>query len=51
MKFDKANPSAGKWYKFSDTVVEEFEMNKSTLETECFGGQYKPKTYDTGLCM
>lgn len=49
--FDPANPSAGRWYKFNDTVVEEFEMNKATLETECFGGHYKSRTHDTGLCQ
>ena len=52
MKFDPSNPSEGRWYRFSDTVVEEFGMNDTTLETECFGGQYKSKTYnDTGVCF
>lgn len=36
----------GKWYKFNDTVVEEFELNDETLEYECFGGEYRPKVYD-----
>jgi ubiquitin carboxyl-terminal hydrolase 9/24 len=47
MAFDPSNPSAGRWYRFSDTAVEEVEMNDTTLETECFGGQYKSKTYET----
>ena len=37
-----------KWYKFNDTVVEEFDMNEDTLEAECFGGTYKATVYDTG---
>lgn len=36
----------GKWYKFNDTVVEEFELTDETLEYECFGGEYRPKVYD-----
>lgn len=36
----------GRWYKFNDTVVEEFDMNDETLEYECFGGEYRPKVYD-----
>ena len=40
------NPNKGKWYKFNDTVVEEFEMNEAALENECFGGKYKAKVYD-----
>ncbi len=28
------NPSKGKWYKFNDTVVEEFEMTDAALEAE-----------------
>ena len=40
------NPNRGKWFKFNDTVVEEFEMNESTLEEECFGGSYKAKVYE-----
>ena len=42
------NPGKGKWYKFNDTVVQEFEMNDSALEAECFGGKYKAKVYDQG---
>ena len=41
------NPNKGKWYKFNDTVIEEFEMNEQSLEAECFGGFYKPKVYDS----
>ena len=46
-----SNPSKGKWYKFNDTIVQEFEMND--LEAECFGGKYKAKVYDQGefLCV
>ncbi|MEQ2206569.1 hypothetical protein XENOCAPTIV_000089, partial [Xenoophorus captivus] len=29
----------GRWYKFNDNVVEEFDMNDETLEYECFGGE------------
>ncbi|KAI9556016.1 hypothetical protein GHT06_018579 [Daphnia sinensis] len=36
-----------RWLKFNDTTVEEFEMNDTTLEAECFGGTYKAKSYDT----
>lgn len=36
----------GRWYKFNDNVVEEFDMNDETLEYECFGGEYRPKVYD-----
>ncbi|XP_033116308.1 ubiquitin carboxyl-terminal hydrolase 24-like [Anneissia japonica] len=42
------NASKGKWFKFNDTVVEGFDMTDSTIETECFGGSYKPKLYDHG---
>ena len=38
----------GKWYKFNDTIVEEFDMNDESLEQECFGGTYKATVYDTG---
>uniref|UniRef100_A0A8C1XYQ3 Ubiquitin carboxyl-terminal hydrolase 24 n=1 Tax=Cyprinus carpio TaxID=7962 RepID=A0A8C1XYQ3_CYPCA len=38
--------SRGRWYKFNDNVVEEFDMNDETLEYECFGGEYRPKVYD-----
>ncbi len=41
-----SNPNKGKWYKFNDTVIEEFEMNDASLEAECFGGAYKAKVYD-----
>lgn len=40
------NPNKGKWYRFNDTVVEEFEMTDANLEAECFGGKYKAKVYD-----
>ena len=45
------NPSKGKWYKFNDTVVEEFEMTDAALEAECFGGKYKAKVYDQGTVI
>ncbi|KAL5016318.1 hypothetical protein ScPMuIL_005907 [Solemya velum] len=40
------NQQKGKWFKFNDTIVEEFEMNDGNLEAECFGGFYKAKVYD-----
>ncbi|XP_046339329.2 ubiquitin carboxyl-terminal hydrolase 24-like isoform X2 [Haliotis rufescens] len=40
------NSNKGKWFKFNDTIVEEFYMNDSSLEQECFGGSYKAKVYD-----
>lgn len=41
-----SNPNRRKWFKFNDTFVEEFEMNDSSLEAECFGGAYKANVYD-----
>ena len=38
-----SNAQKGKWFKFNDTVVEEFEMTEDNLEAECFGGTYKAK--------
>ncbi|XP_041125649.1 ubiquitin carboxyl-terminal hydrolase 24 isoform X3 [Polyodon spathula] len=43
---DRRGSAKGKWYKFNDDVVEEFDMNDETLEYECFGGEYRPKVYD-----
>ena len=40
------NNNKGKWFKFNDTVVEEFEMTDSSVEAECFGGTYKAKVYE-----
>lgn len=40
----------GTWYKFNDTTVEQFDLNDSTLETECFGGTYKAKVSDSASC-
>ncbi|XP_052274227.1 ubiquitin carboxyl-terminal hydrolase 24-like isoform X2 [Dreissena polymorpha] len=40
------NSNKGKWFKFNDTIVEEFEMTDISLEAECFGGTYKAKVYD-----
>jgi len=45
------NPNKGKWYRFNDTVVEEFEMTEESLENECFGGKYKAKFSDTCKCV
>lgn len=36
-----------KWYKFNDTIVDEFEMGDAAVEAECFGGSYKPKSYSS----
>lgn len=44
--FDHRGCGKGKWYKFNDTVVEEFDLTDETLEYECFGGEYRPKVYD-----
>uniref|UniRef100_A0A4W6CTL0 Ubiquitin carboxyl-terminal hydrolase 24 n=1 Tax=Lates calcarifer TaxID=8187 RepID=A0A4W6CTL0_LATCA len=44
--FIKDRRARGRWYKFNDNVVEEFDMNDETLEYECFGGEYRPKVYD-----
>jgi ubiquitin carboxyl-terminal hydrolase 9/24 len=35
--------TAGKWFKFNDTTVEEFDMTQESLESECFGGTFKVK--------
>ncbi|XP_076873154.1 ubiquitin carboxyl-terminal hydrolase 24 isoform X4 [Brachyhypopomus gauderio] len=43
---DRRGSWRGRWYKFNDNVVEEFDMNDETLEYECFGGEYRPKVYD-----
>ncbi|XP_075472164.1 ubiquitin carboxyl-terminal hydrolase 24 isoform X2 [Ascaphus truei] len=43
---DRRGCGKGKWYKFNDTVVEEFDLNDETMEYECFGGEYRPKVYD-----
>ncbi|XP_023809753.1 ubiquitin carboxyl-terminal hydrolase 24 isoform X3 [Oryzias latipes] len=43
---DRRGSSRGRWYKFNDNMVEEFDMNDETLEYECFGGEYRPKVYD-----
>ena len=45
------NPSRGKWFKFNDTDVQEFDMNDANLEAECFGGTYKARVYDTCECL
>uniref|UniRef100_T1IKX5 ubiquitinyl hydrolase 1 n=1 Tax=Strigamia maritima TaxID=126957 RepID=T1IKX5_STRMM len=34
------NSNRGKWFKFNDTSVEEFDMNDMTLEAECFASSY-----------
>ena len=35
-----------RWLKFNDTIVEEFLLMDSTLESECFGGSIKSNTAD-----
>ena len=35
-----------RWYRFNDTVVDEFVMNDDALTAECFGGTYKSKATD-----
>jgi len=35
-----------RWYRFNDTVVDEFVMNDDALAAECFGGTYKSKATD-----
>ncbi|XP_052775472.1 ubiquitin carboxyl-terminal hydrolase 24-like isoform X3 [Mya arenaria] len=40
------NNNKGKWFKFNDTVVEEFDMTDAAIEAECFGGTYKAKVYE-----
>ncbi|CAB4058031.1 USP9_24 [Lepeophtheirus salmonis] len=41
--FVRKRKSNGKWYKFNDTTVEEFELNEESLVAECFGGNYTEK--------
>lgn len=45
------NASRNRWLKFNDTTVEEFDMNDSNLEAECFGGTYKAKSYDSSKIL
>ncbi|XP_065904481.1 ubiquitin carboxyl-terminal hydrolase 24-like isoform X2 [Dysidea avara] len=35
-----------KWYRFNDTVVDEFVMHDEALAAECFGGSYKSRSND-----
>ena len=39
----------GRWLKFNDTTVEEFEMTEEKLAAECFGGTYKAKKTSSNL--
>ena len=39
----------GRWFKFNDTTVEEFDMNEETMAAECFGGTYKAKKVSSNL--
>lgn len=39
-------PEDSRWYRFNDTVVDEFMMNDDALAAECFGGTYKSKATD-----
>ena len=43
------NNRQGQWFKFNDTVIEEFDLTDATLETECFGGSYKAKVFETSM--
>ncbi len=36
-------PLTDRWLRFNDVDVDEFLMSDVTVETECFGGTYKPK--------
>ncbi|CAK8688756.1 unnamed protein product [Clavelina lepadiformis] len=44
-----SNPHHGRWFKFNDTNVEEFEMTEQSLEEECFGGTFTSKVYERGI--
>jgi len=33
-----------KWYRFNDTMVDEFMMHDEALAAECFGGSYKSRS-------
>lgn len=48
IKERRKNGDRSRWLKFNDTTVEEFDMNDTTLEAECFGGTYKAKVHDSG---
>ena len=39
----------GRWFKFNDTTVEEFEMSEENIAAECFGGTYKAKKVSSNL--
>ena len=44
--------SSGMWYRFNDTMVEEFEMSEESMEAECFGGVYKSAASEcSGMCV
>ena len=34
------------WYRFNDTMVDEFVMHDEALAAECFGGSYKSRSGD-----
>ena len=44
------NNRKGHWFKFNDTVIEEFDLTDTTIETECFGGNYKAKVFENSEC-
>ena len=39
----------GRWFKFNDTTVEEFDMSEENIAAECFGGTYKAKKVSSNL--
>ena len=49
-----SNAQKWQWFKFNDTVVEEFVMTEDNLDAECFGGTYKAKIIEPSkkiLCL
>lgn len=46
MEITDEGTEESKWYRFNDTVVDEFIMNDDALAAECFGGMYKSKATD-----
>lgn len=46
-----SNDSHGRWFKFNDTSIDEFQMTDEAMEAECFGGKYKAKVIDQGASL
>nr|CAB3267565.1 ubiquitin carboxyl-terminal hydrolase 48-like [Phallusia mammillata] len=44
-----SNPHHGRWFKFNDTTIEEFEMTDQSLEEECFGGTFRSRVYEKDI--